>query len=185
MTIQALRSARKRTLAPLVLTLAAFSTSACAQDSARQDDEARQVVNRLITEVQSGGDFALFEQLFAPALIDHTPFPGYSPDKDGARAIYKTFRTGFPDFRAQVHLQVVESGRVTSFKTYRGTHLAPFMGLEPTGREIAIPIMDIVEVREGRITAHWGVPNVLVLYQQLGVTHLDQSGAPLPPADTP
>lgn len=143
------------------------------------DAEALALVNRLITEVQSGGDFALFEVLFDPAFIDHTPFPGYSPDKDGARAIYRTFRTGFPDFRAEVHLQVVQDGRVVSFKTYRGTHLGVFMGLEPTGREIAIPIMDIVEVRDGRITAHWGVPDSLTLFRQLGVRRFDASGAPL------
>lgn len=144
-----------------------------------QDSQARAVVKRLIEEVQSGGDFGLFEQLFDPTFVDHTPFPGYSPDKAGARAIYKTFRDGFPDFRAEVHLQVVEDGRVTSFKTYRGTHRGSFMGLAATGREIAIPIMDIVEVRNGRITAHWGVPNVLVMFQQLGVHRFDDTGAPI------
>lgn len=153
---------------------------AVSADARRVDDaEALMIVNRLIAEVQSGGDFALFEVLFDPGFVDHTPFPGYSPDKDGARAIYRTFRNGFPDFRAEVHLQVVEDGRVTSFKTYRGTHLGPFMGLEPTGREIAIPIMDIVEVRDGRITAHWGVPDALTLFRQLGVRRFDAAGAPL------
>lgn len=142
----------------------------------QQDAEARVVVARLIAEVQTGGDFAVFEELFHPDFVDHTPFPGYAPTKDGARRIYETFRTGFPDFRAEVHLQVVADGRVTSFKTYRGTHRGPFMGLAPTGREIAFPIMDIVEVRKGRITAHWGVPQVLTLFRQLGLSALDALG---------
>lgn len=172
-------AATMRSLAAVVLGLTCLIGTAWAQETAPRDAQARAVVKRLIEEVQSGGDFALFEELFDPAFVDHTPFPGYSPDKDGARAIYKTFRTGFPDFRAEVHLQVLEDGRVTSFKTYRGTHRGSFMGLAPTGREIALPIMDIVEVRNGKITAHWGVPNVLVLYQQLGVHRFDGKGAPL------
>lgn len=168
-----------RGTAAAVLGVTCLVGQARATDKESSETEARAVVGRLIEEVQSGGDFVLFEKLFDPGFIDHTPFPGYSPDKNGALAIYKTFRTGFPDFRAEVHLQVVENGRVTSFKTYHGTHQGPFMGLAPTGRKIAIPIMDIVEVRNGRITAHWGVPNVLVLYQQLGVHRFDDRGAPL------
>lgn len=179
MELRTICAATVRSLAAVVLGSACLVGAARAQDAVPRDAQARAVVKRLIEEVQSGGNFALFEELFDPAFVDHTPFPGYSPDKDGARAIYKTFRTGFPDFRAEVHLQVVEDGRVTSFKTYRGTHRGPFMGLAPTGREIAIPIMDIVEVRNGKITAHWGVPNVLVLYQQLGVHRFDDKGAPI------
>lgn len=180
MNLQALRTLLAQlTLSTILLLSLGVTGIAHAQDGATRDAQARSVVKRLIEEVQSGGDFALFEKLFDPTFVDHTPFPGYSPDKDGARSIYKTFRSGFPDFRAEVHLQVVEDGRVTSFKTYRGTHRGPFMGLAPTGREIAIPIMDIVEVRNGKITAHWGVPNVLVLYQQLGVHRFDDKGTPI------
>ncbi|MCW3838145.1 ester cyclase [Sphingomonas canadensis] len=138
------------------------------------DEDARRVVNRLIREVQTGGDFQVFEELFHPEFVDHTPFPGYPPTKEGARRIYATFRNGFPDFRAEVHLQVVEQGRVTSFKTYRGTHQGPFLGLKPSGKTVAFPIMDIVEVRRGRITAHWGVPHVWDLMQQLGVRSFDE-----------
>ena len=158
----------------LAALMAAPGASASPQTDTAQDAEARAIVGRLIAEVQSGGDFALFEELFDPDFVDHTPFPGYSPDKAGARRIYHTFRDAFPDFRAEVHLQVVADGRVASFKTYRGTHKATFMGLAPTGRQIAFPIMDIVEVRDRKITAHWGVPHGLVLFQQLGVKSFDE-----------
>ncbi|UJR83663.1 ester cyclase [Sandaracinus amylolyticus] len=140
----------------------------------REDESARAVVRRLIEEVQSGGDFRVFDELFHPDFVDHTPFPGYEPTKEGARRIYQTFRAAFPDFRAAVHLQVIEGGRVTSFKTYEGTHLGRFMGLSPTGRTVAFPIMDIVGVRDGRIVEHWGVPHVWSLVQQLGVRSFDE-----------
>jgi predicted ester cyclase len=149
------------------------------------NDEAKVVVRRLIEQVQSSGDFVVFDELFHPDFIDHTPFPGYPPTKEGARRIYQTFRTGFPDFSAAVHLQVVEDGRVTSFKTYSGTHLGPFMGLRPTGRTVAFPIMDIVEVRRGRITAHWGVPHVMVLLEQLGVRCFDELKESSPTVESP
>lgn len=109
------------------------------------------VVRRLIEEVQSGGDFTTFDELFDPEFVDHTPFPGCAPNKEGTRSIYKTFRAGFPDFRATVHFQVVEGDLVTSFKTYHGTHLGYFMGLEPTGRKVGFDIIDILRMRNGRV----------------------------------
>ena len=46
---------------------------------------AKAVVRRNTDEVQGKGNFDLFEQLFADDFVDHTPQPGGTPDKSGAR----------------------------------------------------------------------------------------------------
>jgi predicted ester cyclase len=51
---------------------------------------------------------------------------------------------------------------------YSGTHLGPFLGVPPTGRSVRFETVDAMRVRDGRITGHWGVANLLSLMTQLG-----------------
>jgi len=54
------------------------------------------VVRRNTEEVQGRGNFEVFEELFAPDFVDHTPQPGgFTPDRDGARNLYRTLRAAF------------------------------------------------------------------------------------------
>ncbi|MGH9509672.1 MAG: hypothetical protein ACRD2M_07035, partial [Terriglobales bacterium] len=56
------------------------------------------VVRRNTEEVQGGGNFELFGELFASDFVDHTPQPGgFTPDRDGARNLYRALRAAFPD----------------------------------------------------------------------------------------
>jgi steroid delta-isomerase-like uncharacterized protein len=130
-------------------------------------EAAKAVVRRNTEEVQSGGNFELFEELFAEDFLDHTPQPGRTPDKDGARQLYKILRTAFPDFCAEIHWQSADGDRVTTYKTYHGTHRGEFLGVAATGRRIQFETVDVMRVRYGKITEHWGVANLFSLMQQL------------------
>jgi predicted ester cyclase len=57
--------------------------------------------------------------------------------------------------------------RVTTFKTYHGTHHGEFMGFAPTEAKIQFETVDVMRVRDGKITEHWGVANLYALRQQL------------------
>jgi steroid delta-isomerase-like uncharacterized protein len=131
-------------------------------------DAAKAVVRRNTEEVQSGGNFELFEELFAPDFVDHTPQPGRTPDRDGARELYRLLRAAFPDFHAVIHWQAADGDLVTTYKTYHGTHRGPFLGVAPTGLTIHFETVDAMRVRDGQITEHWGVANLFSLMQQLG-----------------
>ena len=74
-------------------------------------EAAKTVVRRNTEEVQGGGDFELFEELFADDFIDHTPQPNMTPDKAGARGLYHALRTAFPDFHADA--MRVHNGKIT------------------------------------------------------------------------
>jgi predicted ester cyclase len=41
--------------------------------------------------------------------------------------------------------------------------------LAPTGRKVHFETVDVMRVRKGKITDHWGVANLLSLAQQLGL----------------
>jgi hypothetical protein len=66
-------------------------------------DAAKAAVRRNTEEVQSRGNFDVFEELFARDFVDHTPQPGRTPDRDGARELYRVLRSAFPDFHAEIH----------------------------------------------------------------------------------
>jgi len=130
--------------------------------------EAKAVIRRNTEEVQGKGDFDVFEELFADDFIDHTPQPGMTPDKTGARRLYKALRTAFPDLHAVIHWQTADGEVVTTFKSYHGTHQGTFLGVAPTGRKIHFEAVDAMRAHEGKITEHWGAANLFSLMQQLG-----------------
>src|SRR5262245_41557795 len=131
-------------------------------------DAAKAVVRRNTEEVQNHGDFEVFEELFADDFVDHTPQPNMTPDKAGVRKLYGYIREAFPDFHAEIHWQFADGDRVTTYKTYYGTHEGPFLGIAPTHRAIHFETVDVMRVRNGKITDHWGVGNLLSLIQQIG-----------------
>jgi SnoaL-like polyketide cyclase len=86
-------------------------------------EDGTTVVRRNTEEVQGRGNFEVFEELFADDFVDHTPQPGgFTPDRDGARNSYSALRAAFPDFHAEIHWQISDGDRVTTYKTYHGTH---------------------------------------------------------------
>jgi steroid delta-isomerase-like uncharacterized protein len=131
-------------------------------------DAAKAVVRRNTEEVQSKGNFDVFEEVFADDFVDHTPQPNMIPDKAGVRGLYRSLRAAFPDFRAEIHWQAADGELVTTYKTYHGTHQGAFLGVAPTGRKIHFETVDVMRVRNGKITEHWGVANLFSLMQQLG-----------------
>jgi steroid delta-isomerase-like uncharacterized protein len=131
-------------------------------------DAAKAVVRPNTEEVQSKGNFDVFEEVFADDFVDHTPQPNMIPDKTGVRGLYRSLRAAFPDFRAEIHWQAADGELVTTYKTYHGTHQGTFLGVAPTGRKIHFETVDVMRVRNGKITEHWGVANLFSLMQQLG-----------------
>jgi len=131
-------------------------------------DILKQVVRRNTEEVQGGGDFEVFDELFADDFVDHTPQPGMTPDKGGVRQLYSGLRAAFPDLRADIHWQTIDGDRVTTYKTYYGTHHGEFLGVAPTGRQVHFETVDVFRVRNGQLTDHWGVANLLSALIQLG-----------------
>ncbi|MFD1960995.1 ester cyclase [Novosphingobium panipatense] len=119
-------------------------------------EAAKLVVRRNTEEVQGGGDFDLFDQLFSDDLYDHTPQPGGTRDKAGVLVLYKRLREAFPDFKPEIHWQKVDGDIVTTFKTYHGTHLGNFLGHAGTGTRVSFETVDAMKVVDGQITEHWG-----------------------------
>jgi len=78
------------------------------------------------------------------------------------------FQAAFPDLHFTIEDLVAEGDRVVFRATMRGTHQGLFRDIAPTGRPIAVAVLDIVRVADGAFAEQWGGPDLLDLLQQLG-----------------
>jgi steroid delta-isomerase-like uncharacterized protein len=78
-------------------------------------------------------------------------------------------RSAFPDLHFTVEEEVVAGDRVaTRFMLY-GTHQGEWMGIAPTGQQMALPGVDLFRVSGGKIAEVRVFYDTLGLMQQLGV----------------
>jgi predicted ester cyclase len=130
--------------------------------------EPKTVVRRFVDEYQTGADERAFAELLHPDVLDHSRPPGIASGADGVRQQFDGFRAAFDGFRAEILDQIAEGDKVVTRKVFRGSHSGSFNGVEPTGAEVEIHVIDIVRVQDGRIVEHWNCVDRLGLLAQLG-----------------
>lgn len=131
-------------------------------------EQSKESQRRFVEEIQNQGRIDVVDELIAEDMVDHTPFPGLPPNREGARMIFEAIRAGFPDHDAEIVHLVAEGNMVATYKTFTGTHEGEFMGIAPTGRKVTIRVMDFVRYRDGQIVEHWNIVDQAGLLQQLG-----------------
>jgi predicted ester cyclase len=128
----------------------------------------KRAVRRFNEEVIGKGSATAFAELFDPDFVNRTAPPGMPPGKDGMwNTIVNVLRPAFPDLTVEILDQIAEGDRVTTRKVIRGTHKGALMGVAPTGRPVAIDVIDIVRLRDGRYLEHWGMNNLAAVVAQL------------------
>lgn len=121
-------------------------------------EENKAAVVRFNRDVIERGDASAFHELMAPHFINRTVAPGTSPGPEG---IWHTFdrvlRPAFPDLQVEIHDQIAEGDKVTTRKTIHATHRGELFGIPATNQRVAIAVIDIVRLEQGRYVEHWGV----------------------------
>ncbi len=130
--------------------------------------ENRAIMQRFYDEVFNAGNLALIDQLVAPDVVEHDPFPGQAPGVEGLKQVVTMIRTGFPDIHQTVDVMIAEGDKVVARVTMTGTHKGAFMGMPPTGKKFTITGIDIVRFVNGKAVEHWGNEDDLGMMQQLG-----------------
>jgi predicted ester cyclase len=130
--------------------------------------EPTTVVRRFVDEYQTAASERAFAELLHPDVLDHSRPPGIAPGAEGVHQQFDGFRAAFDGFRAEILDQVADGDKVVTRKVFRGRHTGAFQGIEATGAEVEIHVIDIVRVRDGQIVEHWNVVDRLGLLAQLG-----------------
>jgi steroid delta-isomerase-like uncharacterized protein len=128
----------------------------------------RDLVNRMIEEIQNNKHIELCDELFSENFINHTPPPGIASNRDGMRQLFSMMHTAFPDGHISIADQISDGSKVWTRKTFSGTHTGAFRNIPPTGKTITYEVVDILTIENGKMTQHWSVVDRLNLFQQLG-----------------
>lgn len=131
-------------------------------------DANKALMRRFYDEFWCKGNPDAVDELVAPGFTDHQLPPGMQPGPEGLKQLVREWRTGFPDMHEEVDMIFAEGDLVSGRFVLTGTHLGPFFGIAPTGRKVKITGIDIVRIRDGRITDFWYSEDQLSLLRQLG-----------------
>ena len=121
------------------------------------------VVRRFVEECQVGGNMDTFHALIHPDFVDHTRPPGISPGPEGVLEQFGAFRQVLTGFDVRIVVQVAEGDLVSTHKIFSGVHEGDFLGIPASGQRVELAVSDILRIRDGRITEHWGVLNLAPL----------------------
>jgi predicted ester cyclase len=130
-----------------------------------------ELVRRVIDEGFSQGKLEVIDEIFAPDAIEHQ-FRGLGQPQsgpEGVKAVVSGLRASFPDLRYTIEDLAIDGDKVWVRMVGYGTNLGPYMGQPATGQSIAIDVIDIVRIKDGRIVEHWGVPDRLGAMMQMGI----------------
>jgi steroid delta-isomerase-like uncharacterized protein len=139
------------------------------EEGAMSTDDNKALMQRFFDEVVNGGNVDLIDELLTDDFVEHEEFPGLEPNREGVKQFFRTFRSAFPDGTFSVEEMIAEGDTVATRVTIRGTHEGEFLGIPATGRSVEVAAIDFVSFEDGKMTAHWGVGDMVSMLQQLGV----------------
>jgi predicted ester cyclase len=127
-------------------------------------------LRRILEQGFATGDASVVDEVCSPELIEHQ----FGLSGSGAEAIahvkaaIRDVHGAVPDLSFTIEDWATQGDRAWIRAVGRGTATGPFFG-PPSGRPIALTIIDIARVSDGRIVEHWGVPDRFALLAQTGV----------------
>ena len=127
-------------------------------------------IDREAIEAISRNDMTRYRALLHPEY-SYTSGDGQTQrGQDAGVAIVQMYRTAFPDDMT-MDVQHIHSAGDTAIIEFigKGTHRGELAGIAPTGRRVEIPVITVLEIRDGKIHTEREYMDSAYLMQQLGV----------------
>jgi steroid delta-isomerase-like uncharacterized protein len=112
---------------------------------------------------------AMVDSFCAASFVEHTPAPGQGTSRDDLKKFFAVYFAAFPDIHATVNFMVADTDKVVAHFTITGTNSGPMMGMPATNKKINVDGIDIVTLKNGMATEHWGYRDEMKMMQQLGM----------------
>jgi predicted ester cyclase len=125
-------------------------------------------MRRILHEAFGEGRLDSLDELLHPDFVNHNAPPGIDPGIEGVKEIIRMEHRGVPDLKYTVLHDTEDGDLVYQHALVTGTHLGPFMGVEPTGRQVSWREMHVARIQDGRCIEHWGVADTASLWVQIG-----------------
>jgi steroid delta-isomerase-like uncharacterized protein len=133
-------------------------------------EQNKEHIRRWFEALNEGTALDFIDETYAADYVLHDPSLA-QPVRgvEGIRAFMSAVVTAFPDARFTVEELIAEGDKVVQRCSVRGTHQGEFLGIPPTGNQVAIPFMIITRFANGKIAEEWQLLDALGMMQQLGV----------------
>jgi predicted ester cyclase len=126
-----------------------------------QTEQNKKAVVRFNREFIEQGNETIFMELISPDVINHAAPAGTSAGRDGMyHFLQNILRSAFSGLKVEILDQLAEGDLVCTRKLFRATHTGVFMGIPPTGENVVINVMDLIRLKNGQYTEHWGMSNI-------------------------
>ena len=134
------------------------------------------VVERFFYEAINGRSLEILTEIIAPdfrgSILEYEQ--SWSTRQELTEALARVF-VAFPDYHQVIHDWIVGGEKVVARWTTTGTHQGPYNGVAPTGKVIHEHGIDIFQVVNGQIVAHWVELDLLGIYRQMGAVTIQRN----------
>lgn len=110
----------------------------------------------------------MIDRFMAEDFVEHEAIPGMDATRETPRQLFKMMLGAFPDFRATVDEILQDGDKIVARVTFSGTHEGEFMGMPASGNQVAWNAIDILQFRDDKVVAHWGVMDMASAMAQMG-----------------
>ncbi|GAA5179069.1 hypothetical protein GCM10023322_07930 [Rugosimonospora acidiphila] len=138
-------------------------TVVSAVEDLKRIEENKKVLLRFQREVFNASDWSTetLQRNLTDDFIDHAAMQGDPPGLEGVQMRFSAWASAFDEALEENEAIVGQGDLLAVMYTLHAHHRGAFMGVEPTNREVAIPGMELVRIRDGKIAEHWGIYDFL------------------------
>jgi len=131
-------------------------------------EKNKATVRRFNKEFIEKGDVDSFTEIIDSSFVNHTAPPRAPQGPEGVLYFFNhLLKPAFPDLVVSINDQVAENDKVTTYKTFMGTHQAEFFGVPASGKKVLMEVIDIIRLKDGKFTDHWSVVDWQGVIQQI------------------
>ena len=127
-------------------------------------------IAREMIDAITRNDMAAYKETLHPEYSYRGPDGQVQRGPDAGVAIVQTYRTAFPDDMS-LDIKNIHSAGDTAIVEFvgKGTHKGDLAGIPPTGRRVEIPIVTVLEMRDGKVHTEREYFDNAHMLQQLGL----------------
>lgn len=120
-------------------------------------------------EVFNGHDWSIetLSRHLTEDFQDHAAMRGDPPGFEGVQLRFSAWAAAFEDSEEDNIAMVGEGDMLAVLYDLHARHTGGFMGVPPSGREVVIPGIEFLRLRDGKIAEHWGIYDFLTTAEEI------------------
>ena len=114
------------------------------------------------------GNADILDEFLAPDFVEHNPFPGIPPTRDGWKQAFFMFDVATPGYHV-VEDVLAEGDKVVARITAHGTHEGELFGIPATGKSMTLKVCDVYDIEDGKVKSQRTYLDTGSMMAQLGL----------------